>query len=189
MVSNISSYEDKKFVKIGKYLWVPGFTFGLHKRLISMEGPCCSKCRALYIADDFLERSGVCPECNKEEDFGENVNKLRKIALNRYSAALRSGWEVESLDLPPNATKKEDKTDQKYFVSVKVGQKDGKKVAMILIGEKNEVQGKKDYAQIFLDLDTEMVTFDKTNKSPIKLLAKFKAEFPDSVTEIKKQKQ
>jgi len=57
---------------------------------------------------------------------------------------------------------------------------------MVLIGEKKNDQGKKDYTQIFLNLDNEMVTFDKTNKDPIKLLAEAKAEFINSTTEIKK---
>lgn len=185
MVARKMGYEIPKFIKIGKFLWVPIFSIGFHKSLIDMEGPCCSKCHALHVVGEW-GNSGKCPECHEEVEYGEHINNLKKAALSRYSAALRSGWEVESLDLPPNATKKEDKTDIKYFVSVKVGQKDGKKVAMVLIGEKKNDQDKKDYTQIFLDLDNEMVTFDNTNKGPIKLLAKFKAEFINSTTEIKK---
>jgi hypothetical protein len=61
-------------------------------------------------------------------------------------------------------------------------------MAMILVGERLKSQEKIDYAQLFLDLENEMLSFDKANKNPTKLLAGFKAVFRDSETEVKTHK-
>lgn len=175
----------QKFIKIGKYLWVPVYQDYLRQKLVKMEGPCCPRCHTEYLNDGL--RDGSCPECNISEKFSKFVYLLKQEALLRYQAALRVGWVVESLDLPPSATKTEYHSDQKYWIEIKVGQKDGKKIAMILIGEKQGMQQKTDYAQLFLDLENEMVTFDKNNKNPIGLLAGFKAVFAGSETEINRR--
>jgi hypothetical protein len=47
---------------------------------------------------------------------------------------------------------------------------------MILIGEKKDTQDKKDMHNFSSTFDHEMVSFDKTNQGPVKLLAKFVAE-------------
>jgi len=181
---------DNKFIKIGKFLWVPIYLDYLHQKLHSMEGPCCPKChtKLSYNSNGGPYGSGVCPECGFEDKYPENLLDMESNVKARYQSALRSNWQVESLEIAPTATKKSDHTDEKYWIEVKVGQKNGKKTAMILIGEKMGTQAKTDYAQIFLDLENEMVSFDKTNKNPTGLLASFKAVFPGSETEVKKRK-
>ena len=62
-------------------------------------------------------------------------------------------------------------------------------MAIVYFGERVAEQQKNDYSQVFLDFDDEQLRFDKTNKNPMKLLAKLTAEFPDSVTDLKKVKK
>ena len=98
----------------------------------------------------------------------------------KWEAHKRHGQKVQSLDLPP--TKVIDAAeDENYWVQARIGEKNGKKMAVIYFGEKIKgVQDKTDYVQSFIDLEDEQVRFDINNKNPMKLLAKLTAEFPES---------
>src|SRR3989344_5375431 len=80
--------------------------------------------------------------------------------------------------------------DENYWVQARISEKNGKRMAVVYFGERIEgKQEKNDYTQIFLDFEDEQLRFDKTNKNPMKLLAKLTAEFPSSTTALKKNKK
>jgi hypothetical protein len=58
-------------------------------------------------------------------------------------------------------------------------------MGIFMFGEKMKDQRKKDYSQIFLDLDDEQVRFDKSNKHPQDILASLTVEFPHGTHEMK----
>ncbi len=94
---------------------------------------------------------------------------------------------IYSLDLPPTKVVDEAEDDN-YWVQARISEKGGKRMAVVYFGEKiRGEQNKKDYAQLFLDFEDEQMRFDKSNKSPIKLLARLEAEFPESKVTVKKK--
>ena len=133
--------------------------------------------------------SFYCAKCDK--------TYLRKKDYSTTLLEVRSSWEgfltlhhpVYSLDLPPTKVRDEDKEDENYWVQARIVEKDGKRMAVVYFGERMKGQHKDDYSQIFLDFDDEQLRFDKSNKNPMKLLAKLTAEFPDSTTSLKKNRE
>jgi hypothetical protein len=130
------------------------------------EGYYCAKCDKLY----------------KRKKF--HVETIREV---------RDSWEgfntlahpVYSLDLPPTKVVDEAE-DENYWVQARISEKEGKRMAVVYFGQRiRGKQDKGDYSQVFLDFDDEQLRFDKTNKNPMKQLAKLSAEFNDSETIIK----
>ena len=186
------SIEPNLF-KINGYLWeiFPTSLIRNGTRVIHINGPLCTFCRAglLFSDVDWEEVHGECPKCKKQITLKSKAKYLREEALEIYKAKNREGLPVLSLDLPSTNVKSEDDEDSNYWLQAKIGQKDGKKVAVVYFGEKvRGTQLKTDYAQLFIDFDDEQVRFDKGNKNPMKLLSKLEAEFKSSkVTIIKKE--
>lgn len=104
-----------------------------------------------------------------------------------YGLKQRSLIKIESLDEIPSQIKVRDE-DETFFLACKISEKNGKKQGVVYFGEKNKEQSKKDYSQIFIDLDDEQVRFDKTNKHPKGIIAKMLVEFLDSSHEEKYKK-
>jgi hypothetical protein len=77
-----------KFIKIGKFLWVPVFADYLRTKLHSMEGPCCPKCRAklTYVTSSNTFNEGRCPECGRVEKYEESILNMESNAKSRYQA-------------------------------------------------------------------------------------------------------
>lgn len=155
-----------------------------------VDGPYCSNCYTdlEYPAEAYNERGFIddewkdgliCPSCKKEHPMTNLLWEMKTNVARQYVAAKRSSIPKESLDEPPTAVKVRDQ-DKKYFIAAKIGEKDGKKVGVVYFGDKNKDQSKKDYSQIFVDLDDEQVRFDKSNKHPKEVIAKMVVEFPDS---------
>ena len=95
------------------------------------------------------------------------ITHVAGLASKAYNAKLKEGWVVESLDLPPGTVKAQDENDD-YWIEARLGQKDGKQIAVIYFGDKKRKDdGKKAYAQVFLDVDDEQMRFDKANKNPL----------------------
>jgi len=155
---------------------------------------------------EFVGHTPLCPSSNchmpltekdKNNYFCPNCNKVYPCPLgcsetHRRAQALWEGYQtlqlpIYSLDLPPTKVIDEDKEDENYWVQARISEKDGKRMAVVYFGERvKDKQTKEDYVQIFLDFEDEQLRFDKSNKNPMKLLAKLTAEFPQSITEIKK---
>lgn len=120
----------------------------------------------------------------------------RKLQHSNVVQQVRDAWEgyqtldhpVYSLELPPTKVVDEAE-DEHYWVQARISEKQGKRMAVVYFGERQKgKQEKTDYVQVFLDFEDEQLRFDKTNKNPMKLLAKLTGEFQTSGTEIKKRK-
>jgi|GEM_PF-2514355 len=126
-------------------------------------------------------RGWSCCNCGKTypcegNDYHASLDKVRKI----FEGYKRLGHTIYSLDLPPTKVVDEAE-DENYWVQARISEKNGKRMAVIYFGEKiRGVQAKTDYAQVFLDFEDEQMRFDKTNKSPVKVLARLTGEFPGS---------
>ena len=162
--------------------------FSPHGNEFVAESPLCPNTTCHMILE--IRGDGYfCAKCDK--------NYLRKKDHSRTIQEVRASWEgfqtlnldVHSLDLPPTKVLDEDKEDENYWVQARISEKEGKRMAVVYFGERVKgKQEKTDYVQIFLDFEDEQLRFDKTNKNPMKLLAKLTAEFPESKVEISKNK-
>lgn len=155
-----------------------------------------------FIADNPLCPNSTCHMVMENRSDGYFCVKCGKVYPRKkdHSAIVRevrASWEgfltlhqpVHSLDLPPTKVRDEDREDENYWVQARIVEKDGKKMAVVYFGERVSEQQKNDYSQVFLDFDDEQLRFDKSNKNPMKLLTKLTAEFPESVTDLKRVKK
>lgn len=140
--------------------------------------PYCPKCKAkLAQKSEYDLFCDLCEEYYKAEPTTSHVAGLASKAFN---AKIKEGWKVETLDLPPGIVKGEDESDD-FWVEARIGQKDGRLMAVIYYGDKRRSgDGKKAYSQVFLDFDDEQMRFDKANKNPLEIIGKLKAEFLNS---------
>lgn len=160
-----------KLYKIKGVLWDPILTINGYY----LREPYCPVCRCRM---DKCYGDLKCFNCKKEVNYDNDFEEFREQATKLHNASILAKYEIVSLDEPPTQVKARD-DDEKYFVAVKIGQKDGKRVGVVYFGEKTKEQSKEDYSQLFIDLDDEQLRFDKSNKHPKEILAKLKAEFPD----------
>ncbi len=141
--------------------------------------PLCSNCRAKITFT--TNRDGVCINCGKEYHLKQDVEELRGEAHIKLEAYRRSGKKIVSLDLPPGMTEEKLKDDS-YFIVGKIGQSNGKRTAVLYMGEILDKQEQKDKVQIFVDIEDGQIRFDKSNMNPVQLLTKITVEFKDSKT-------
>lgn len=173
--------RPEKLYKFKGLLWQPVHSVSHRTGHISddIESlPFCPKCKA-----KLTQRSSVdlhCDLCEKYYKVEPDIDTIRQRAYIAYHAKLKEGFVVESLDLPPEIIKSEDESDD-FWVEARLGQKDGKLMAVIYFGDKRKSgEGKKAYSQVFLDFDDEQMRFDKANKNPLEIIGKLKAEFLNS---------
>lgn len=188
-----------KFYKSQGFFW--NIESGLHLFESGVEGPFCPNCKmdiayppAAFHTEPHEEYGNVeifhegyqgsvsCSTCMRKFKLPIPLNKMKQKVVLDYTLKQRAKINVESLDELPSQVKIRD-DDNKYFIAAKIGEKDGKRVGVVYFGEKTKEQSKKDYSQIFIDLDDEQVRFDKSNKPPKNVIAKMKVEFPDSTHE------
>ena len=150
-----------------KFLWNP--------TQYKMFGPYCPVC-GLDLKVTATYTVFHCDDCLKDYTTPYGKNTIKEEAARRYSGKIISQYQVINLDLPPTKIKLHDE-DENYFVTVGLTQKDGRRLLMVLAGEKKGKQTEKDYAQIFLDLDQEQVRYHAANKLPSELFVGFVAEF------------
>lgn len=140
--------------------------------------PYCPKCKA-----KLTQQSGYdlrCELCEISYKAEPSIEHVAQLASKAYNAKLKEGWKVETLDLPPGVVKSENESED-FWVEARLGQKDGKLMAIIYFGDKKRSEdGKKAYSQVFLDFDDEQMRFDKANKNPLEIISKLKAEFLSS---------
>ncbi len=130
----------------------------------------------------------LCTTCGKEYECpGNDYQELIRKVNRTFEGHKRLGHEIYSLDLAPTQIK-DDAEDENYWVQARLGEKNGKRMAVIYFGEKIKgKQNKDDYVQSFIDVEDEQLRFDKNNKNPMKLLVRLEAEFPNSTVEIKRK--
>jgi hypothetical protein len=178
----MSSFGDKLYKSHG-VLW--GTVFNGGDEFIC-ETPLCPDhtCHTLL---QNLNEGYFCSKCNKTYKKTKAHSTLIRDVRDSWEGFQTLDHPVHSLDLPPTKVVDEDKEDENYWVQARISEKEGKRMAVVYFGERIKNQEKKDYTQIFLDFEDEQLRFDKTNKNPMKLLAKLTAEFPDSEIEIKRK--
>lgn len=128
----------------------------------------------------------VCTLCDSKYPYQVNQIDDHKIATRKFKGYQTLDWDVQSLDLPPTKVSAGD-DDDNYWVKVRLGEKNGKRMAVVYFGEKVKgKQDKTDYSQLFIDLEDEQIRFDRNNKNPMKVLSKLTVEFQDSKIEQKR---
>ena len=128
-----------------------------------------------------------CVKCNKKYQQAKPHSEIIREVRDSWEGFQTFGQPVYSLDLPPTKVVDEAE-DENYWVQARISEKQGKRMAVIYFGERIKgKQEKNDYTQIFLDFKDEQLRFDKTNKNPMKLLAKLTAEFPESTINVKRK--
>lgn len=173
---------DQQLFKYKGLLWYCSYH---HNDTTHIEGPYCpvEGCRfELQLHDDPFENSTlICPNCKGEMGI-DNLATLRNMAAEKYRAMLRIDIPVISYDLPPTTVKAKDK-DENYWVSVKLGQKNGKEFAVVYAGRIQSSQSAKEKVQFFIDLEDEELRHDASNMPPGDILTGVKVRFKSSVSE------
>lgn len=169
----------------------------------NVSGPLCLTCKTeMDISPEFpvfLDSEGEpaydeswtgvahCSSCNKDFKIDTNLVKLKTKVARQYMAKQRENYEVHFLDEPPTQLKAKEE-NEKYFVSVKFQERDGKKQGVVYFGEKTKKQTKKDYAQVFIDFESEQMRADKNNKHPNAIAKLVKTVFPGTGNKVKFEK-
>ncbi len=163
---------------------------------LNIDGPYCSNCCSDLVFPQEVKnirtpKSGAtwigtltCSYCAREFTTKEPIDAMKRRVLVQFVVSKRAEKPKISLDDPPAQVKVRDE-DETYFLAAKIAEKDGKRVGVVYFGEKTKDQSKKDYSQVFLDLDDEQVRFDKSNKHPKDMLASLTVEFPNGTHEMK----
>ncbi len=173
--------KPEKLYKFRGLLWQPIHLFNHATGNASDDveaTPYCPKCKAQLTQKSDYDL--YCELCDLPYEAKPTILTVAGIASRAYNAKLKEGWKVETLDLPPGVVKDTDENED-FWIEAKLGQKDGKLMAIVFIGDKKKNKdGKKSYSQVFLDLDDEQIRFDKANKNPLEIIAKLTAEFINS---------
>lgn len=189
MIDRKIDYPNHLF-KFSSLLWRPQFVTSdrQDRHFSGIRGPYCNVCRADIGTDDpNNSKKAWCKNCDKQYELSYPITELTQKAHIAYDATLKKDFEVISLELPPDVILDKDEND-KYWIEARLGQKNGKLMGVIYMGEKLENQTKKDYIQMFVDIDDQQIRFDKGNKNPLKLLSIISAEFEESKVITQKKK-
>lgn len=122
----------------------------------------------------------VCPSCSFSKKLTMPYQELREIVNKRYHGWLLRSAEVKSLDLLSTSVTDKNE-DENFWIRAKLGEKDGKRQAVVWIGDKRNKSGEK--IQLMIDIEDEQLRFDKTDKNPSELISVVKVVLKDSVTE------
>jgi len=180
-------YSGNKLFKSHGVLWA---TRVYHSGENISEYPLCPKTDCHTVLASRNNEEFYCVSCDKSFPAPKGHSQTVMDVRAKWEGHRTLDFDVHSLDLPPTKIIDEDKEDGNYWVQAKISEKEGKRMAVVYFGERIKgKQDKKDYSQIFLDFEDEQLRFDKSNKNPMKLLAKLTAEFQDSVVEIKKNEK
>lgn len=185
MLSRIVHSEGKLY-KFQGILWQP-FMNEHGESWMPNSSPLCPNAGCL---SELAQEKGVyfCHFCQKEFPCPDGYQKTKENAEKKYLGYLLKDATIYSLDLHPTKVVDEDEDDN-YWVQARISEKGGKRMAIVYFGEKiHGEQNKKDYSQIFIDFNEEQLRFDKSNKNPMRLLAKLTAEFPSSLTSVVRRK-
>lgn len=123
------------------------------------------------------DREITCLNCGRKLIIAKEYEQLRAEVELKYQGSKTWDAETINLDLVPTKVTARNE-DENFWVEVKLAQKDGKRMAVVYIGEKGNNMGEK--AQFFIDVEDELVRFDRDDKHPMKLLSKVNVEFMNS---------
>ena len=121
-----------------------------------------------------------CDSCGFKKKLERSYEELRQLVNKRYHGWLLSSAEVKSLDLLATSVT-DNNEDDNFWIRAKLGEKDGKRQAVVWIGDKRNKSGEK--IQLLIDIEDEQLRFDKTDKNPSELISAVKVVLKDSVTE------
>ncbi len=199
MIDKLMKINQDMFYKSQGFLWTIDPLIELSNGEINelhIDGPYCLNCNSDLIFPQNIKnirtpKAGstwvgtlICSYCEREFTTKEPIDVMKRKIVGQYVAYKRAEVPKISLDDPPAQVKVRDE-DETYFLAAKIAEKDGKRVGVVYFGEKMKTQRKKDYSQIFLDLDDEQVRFDKSNKHPHDIISSLRVEFPQSTHEMK----
>ncbi len=176
--------EEKRLYKSHGVLWMP--VIAPNGVAFIGDNPLCPNQNCHNILDKELN-SYLCVKCDKKYECKKDHRQIRKDVEKAWHGYLTLDYTIHSLDLPPTKVIDEAEDDN-YWVQARLGEKNGKRMAVIYFGEKIKgKQTKDDYSQIFLDFEDEQFRFDKNNKNPMNLLAKLTVEFPSSLLKVERK--
>lgn len=132
---------------------------------------------------DFSNSQTVTCLCGRQYTIDKPYETLRSEVNIKYEGSKFWDAQVINLDLLPTSVSAREE-DPNYWVQVKLGQKDGKRMAVVYIGDKTD-EGKK--AQLFVDVDDEQMRFHKADKHPMNVVTELVAYFPGSMHIVKKR--
>lgn len=127
--------------------------------------------------------TATCTSCGRQFTIPKPYEALRGDVNKKYGGSKFWDAQVTNLDLLPTSVSAREE-DPNYWVQVKLGQKDGKRMAVVYIGDKTD-EGEK--AQLFVDVDDEQMRFDKSDKHPMNVVTELVAYFPGSTHTVKKR--
>ncbi len=128
--------------------------------------------------------TAACSSCGRRFTIPKPYEELRGEVNKKYDGSKFWDAKITNLDLLPTAVSAREE-DENYWIQVKLGQKDGKRMAVVFIGEKS-ANGKK--AQLYIDIDDEQMRFDKNDERPTNVLTALVAYFPNSKHSVERQK-
>lgn len=148
-------------------------------------GPYCPICKT-----ELFPRSGTyfCANtsCNKDFKLSRLLDLTKQVVTRLFEAKKRTDFPIVSLDLPVGRVS-DRKEDENYWVEARLGQKDGKKTAMVLFGDKTmKEEGR---SQLFIDIDDGQMRFHANDAHPTSVACRVTIEFKDSITTIEKKKK
>jgi hypothetical protein len=178
--------RNKKFPTI----FVKGFGFRPYftgHETIQINGPLCpafltkaKQCLAPLTPEGIQSLKANCQVCGKNFTLPHPYQDFMSVAHRAWEGHQNSEVELINLDIPFEAIKAE-KQDETRSVKVVWSQKDGRNQAIIYFIEKDSTGNK---THIFADFDKEEVRYDSTDIPPGRILAKIKAEFKNSTSDI-----
>lgn len=121
-----------------------------------------------------------CASCGFTKKLDRSYQDLRELVNKRYHGWLLRSAEVKSLDLLSTSVTDKNEDDN-FWIRAKLGEKDGKRQAVVWIGDKRNKSGEK--IQLLIDIEDEQLRFDKTDKNPSELITAVKVVLKDSITE------
>jgi hypothetical protein len=144
----------------------------------------CRTKKCLFKLDFAGGKNATCPKCHKKYSLNNNYEEQRSFVDSEYQASKFWNAEVINLELLPTHIAQES-SDENYWILSKLGQKDGKRTLMVLVGDKNSAKGEK--VQLFVDIDGEQIRWDKSNLPPGEIIVKFAAIFKKSKVQVIKK--
>ena len=150
---------------------------------VSIHHAACPK-EEIRVKLDYDEETNklTCESCGFFKELNRPYQHLRELVNKRYQGWLLQSAEVKSLDLLSTSVTANDE-DENFWIRAKLGEKDGKRQAVVWIGDKRSKGGEK--TQLLIDIEDEQLRFDKTDKNPSELISAVKVVLKDSITERK----
>lgn len=143
---------------------------------IAMRGPLCISCKTPLSNINPETTEFTCNVCGTTVKSKKPYSELSQEAYRALEGYLLRGKPVVSLNMPVSSVWSEDE-DEIHKVVVKLSQKNGKKVAKILVLDKT-AGGKK--VDLFANIDNQELTSDPHDLPPGTLLAEITATFKDT---------